>query len=143
MTAGFFSGMGENIPRAAFWKLDFPQANTLEHFQAKHHGPENAWNRKISEGNPSMQNVLYCLWSDENGFVISAELVMVATIVGLGMTVGLAEISSAVNLELHDCARGFLAYNTSWSDDSAGEGGGMWSSEAAEEESSGDFGGDY
>lgn len=91
-----------------------------------------------------MRNVLACLWADENGFLISAELVLVATIVGLGMVVGLAEVSSAVNNELHDCAQGFSACNTGWGDDDSDwEDDGMWSSDAEEEQSNGDFGGNY
>jgi hypothetical protein len=88
-----------------------------------------------------MQNVLRCLWADENGFIISAELVLVGTIVGLGMTVGLAEISSAVNQELHDCAGAFSACNSSYGDDSEWEDEGMWSSEAEGEDWGDDFGG--
>ena len=42
------------------------------------------------------------LWSDEAGFIISAELVLVATVAVLAMVVGLAEVSSAVNQELED-----------------------------------------
>lgn len=42
------------------------------------------------------------LWSEEAGFIVSAELVLVATIAVLAMVVGLAEVSSAVNQELED-----------------------------------------
>lgn len=91
-----------------------------------------------------MRKLLACLWADENGFIISAELVLVATIVGLGMVVGLAEISSAVNHELHDCAQGFSACNSGWEDnDSDWEEGGIWASDAEHEQSNEDFGGSY
>jgi hypothetical protein len=90
-----------------------------------------------------MRKLLNGLLADENGFIISAELILVATIVGLGMTVGLAELSGAVNQELHDCAQGFSACNSSYGDDSEWEDEGMWSSDAEGEESGGDFGGDY
>lgn len=42
------------------------------------------------------------LWSDDAGFIISAELVLVATVAVLAMVVGLAEVGSAVNQELED-----------------------------------------
>ncbi len=88
-----------------------------------------------------MRNLLQRLWADEAGFIISAELVLVATIVGLGMCVGLAEISSAVNHELHDCAQSFAACNgdgdSNWEDE------GLWSSESEHEQSEDDFGGNY
>ena len=58
-----------------------------------------------------MWNLIKRLWADENGFIISAELVLVGTIVGLAMVAGLAEVSYAVNHELNDVARGFSAYN--------------------------------
>ena len=47
-------------------------------------------------------NILNALKNDENGFVISAELVLVGTILVLGMIVGLTELSYNVNQELED-----------------------------------------
>lgn len=44
------------------------------------------------------------LLQEEAGFIISAELVLVATIVVLGMIVGLSEIQHALNAELNDVA---------------------------------------
>lgn len=42
------------------------------------------------------------LFNDESGAVISAELVLVLTILVIGVIVGLAEVASAVNTELND-----------------------------------------
>ena len=42
------------------------------------------------------------LLGDEAGFIVSAELVLVATIAVLSMVVGMSEVSSAVNQELED-----------------------------------------
>jgi Flp pilus assembly pilin Flp len=47
-------------------------------------------------------NLLHALKNDENGFVVSAELVLVGTILVLGMIVGLSELSFNVNQELED-----------------------------------------
>ena len=47
-------------------------------------------------------NILNALKNDENGFVVSAELVLVGTILVLGMIVGLTELSYGVNEELED-----------------------------------------
>jgi hypothetical protein len=47
-------------------------------------------------------NILNALKNDENGFVVSAELVLVGTICVLGMIVGLSELSFGVNEELED-----------------------------------------
>ncbi len=44
------------------------------------------------------------LLNDETGFIISAELVLVATILVIGMIVGLSEIQHAVVQELNDVA---------------------------------------
>ena len=52
---------------------------------------------------------------DDAGFIVSAELVLVSTIVVLGMIVGLAEISCSVNEELEDVASAFGAVNQSYS----------------------------
>jgi hypothetical protein len=51
---------------------------------------------------------------DDAGFIVSAELVLVSTIVVLGMIVGLAEIGSAVNQELEDVASAFGSVNQSF-----------------------------
>jgi Flp pilus assembly pilin Flp len=42
------------------------------------------------------------LLGDEAGFIVSAELVLVATIAVLSMVVGMSEVSSAVNQEMED-----------------------------------------
>jgi Flp pilus assembly pilin Flp len=46
--------------------------------------------------------------NDEQGFVVTSELILIATIVCLGMIVGLTEVSHAVSGELIDVAN---AYN--------------------------------
>jgi len=48
--------------------------------------------------------VLHRLWTDENGFVISSELVLVGTLLVLGMIVGLTELRNQVVQELADLA---------------------------------------
>lgn len=47
-------------------------------------------------------NILNTLRNDENGFIVSAELVLVGTICVIGMIVGLTELSYGVNEELED-----------------------------------------
>ena len=42
-------------------------------------------------------NLLIALKNDNNGFVVSAELVLIGTITVLGMIVGLTELSYGVN----------------------------------------------
>jgi len=44
------------------------------------------------------------LWNDEVAFIVSAELGLVATILVIGMIVGLSEIQHAVVQELNDVA---------------------------------------
>ena len=53
-------------------------------------------------------------WRDENGFVVSAELILVATIVVLGLVVGLAEVRQAISEELEDVASAFGSVNQSY-----------------------------
>lgn len=47
------------------------------------------------------------LLNDEAGFIVSAELVLVSTIVVLGMIVGLSELSLNINNELEDVGSAF------------------------------------
>lgn len=48
--------------------------------------------------------MLHSLLIDESGFIISAELVLVATLLVIGLIVGLAEVQHAVVSELNDVA---------------------------------------
>lgn len=54
-----------------------------------------------------MKNLL----NDEMGFVVSAELILVATITVLGLVVGLAEVRQAVSEELEDVASAIGSIN--------------------------------
>ena len=57
---------------------------------------------------------LKTLLNDENGFIVSAELIIVATIVVLSMVVGLSEISFSVNNELEDVGSAVGTMNQSF-----------------------------
>lgn len=62
-----------------------------------------------------MKTLFTKLLNDETGFLISAELILIATIAVLGLVVGLAEISASVNNELEDVASAFGSMNQSFS----------------------------
>ncbi len=55
------------------------------------------------------------LWNDESGVILSAEIVLIGTILVLGMIAGLAELQSAVVLELSDLGDAFGSLNQSYS----------------------------
>ncbi len=59
-------------------------------------------------------NLLHKLSSDEHGFVVSAELVLVGTIVVLGMIVGLTELSYGVNEVLEDVGSAIGSINQTY-----------------------------
>ncbi len=61
-----------------------------------------------------MTNLISTLWNDENGFVVSAELVLITTIAVLGLVVGLSEVSHSINNELEDVASAFGSLNQSY-----------------------------
>ncbi|MEY4179963.1 MAG: hypothetical protein RLY70_3537, partial [Planctomycetota bacterium] len=48
--------------------------------------------------------VLGTLWSDDRGFVVSSELVLIATVVVIGLLTGLAAVRDALISELSDVA---------------------------------------
>ena len=54
------------------------------------------------------------LLNDEAGFIVSAELVLVATICVLGMIVGLSELALNVNNELEDVGAAFSCIQQSY-----------------------------
>ena len=55
------------------------------------------------------------LWNDEAGAVLSAELVMVATILVIGMTVGLSAVRNSVVTELADLGQAISEIDQSYS----------------------------
>ena len=61
-----------------------------------------------------MTRTLKSLWNDQNGFVVSAELVLVMTIGVLAMLVGLHAVSKSVVQELNDVASAFGAIDQSY-----------------------------
>ncbi len=61
-----------------------------------------------------MTTLLTALINDEAGFIVSAELVLVATIAVLAMVVGLSEVALNVNNELEDVGSAFGALNQTY-----------------------------
>lgn len=65
------------------------------------------------------------LMNDEAGFIVSAELVLIATVGVLAMVVGLSEVALNINNELEDVGSAFGSINQSFmSRGSRGHGGG-------------------
>ncbi|MCA8993440.1 MAG: branched-chain amino acid aminotransferase [Planctomycetaceae bacterium] len=54
------------------------------------------------------------LLNDEAGFIVSAELVLVATICVLGLIVGLSEVALNINNELEDVGSAFTCLSQSY-----------------------------
>ncbi len=52
--------------------------------------------------------------NDDNGFIVSAELVLIATIAVLSMIVGLSEVAFGVNQELEDVGSAIGSMNQSY-----------------------------
>jgi Flp pilus assembly pilin Flp len=61
-----------------------------------------------------MTTLLSRLRHDEAGFVISAELVIIATLLVIGLIVGLAEVATGVNEELEDVGTAVASMNQSY-----------------------------
>lgn len=55
------------------------------------------------------------LWSDEAGFVVSSELVLIGTVLVIGVTVGLSTLRDQVVQELADLAISIGSINESYS----------------------------
>lgn len=62
-----------------------------------------------------MKNLMNQLINDEAGFIVSAELVLVATIAVLSMVVGLSEVANNINQELEDVGSAFSSIDQSYS----------------------------
>jgi Flp pilus assembly pilin Flp len=62
-------------------------------------------------------NAVNALLNDEAGFVVSAELVLIATICVLGLIVGLSEVALNINNELEDVGSAFTCLSQSYNAD--------------------------
>ena len=69
----------------------------------------------------AFQRLLARLWNDDEGFILSAELVLIATILVLALIVGLTDVRNSLSAELSDIASAFGRVNQSGSH---GHGGG-------------------
>jgi len=61
-----------------------------------------------------MNTLISRLFHDDHGFIVSAELILIATIAVLGLVVGLSEISFGVNNELEDVGSALGSVNQSF-----------------------------
>lgn len=62
-----------------------------------------------------MKQLMKEFWVDEAGLVLSAELVFVASIAGIGMIVGLSAARDGVTSELADVGSAIQSYNQGYS----------------------------
>ena len=56
-----------------------------------------------------MKHLINRLWRDDRGALFAAEYLIVATIVGIGVTVGLTGVRNAVNDELTELGNAYLS----------------------------------
>ena len=62
-----------------------------------------------------MNACLRQLWNDETGAIVSAEIMLIGTILVIGVIVGLKSLRDAVTTELADLAQAFANVNQSYS----------------------------
>jgi len=61
-----------------------------------------------------MRNLLVKMWNDDAG-IVAFEYLLVATIIGLGLVVGLSAVSAALNVQLTELGQAILTLNESYS----------------------------
>jgi hypothetical protein len=61
-----------------------------------------------------MTTLLHKLVHDEAGFIVSAELVIISTVLVIGLIVGLAEVATGVNEELEDVGSAVASLNQTY-----------------------------
>ena len=61
-----------------------------------------------------MKNTIIRLWNEETGAIVSAEIMLVATILVLGVIVGLKSVRDSVVTELADVAQAIANVNQSY-----------------------------
>jgi hypothetical protein len=68
----------------------------------------------LSDVKRKNQIMLKTLWNDESGVILSAEIVLVGTILVLGMIVGLVELQCSIIGELSDLSSAFGNFDQSF-----------------------------
>jgi Flp pilus assembly pilin Flp len=73
-----------------------------------------------------MKKMMLRLWKEEDGFIISMELVLIATILVIGLVSGMAQLRDQLNAELADVggAIGGLDQTFALAGETAGDGSG-------------------
>jgi Flp pilus assembly pilin Flp len=61
-----------------------------------------------------MRNLFSKMWNDDAG-IVAFEYLLVATILGLALVVGLSAVSAAINAEMVELAQAILSLNQSYS----------------------------
>ena len=61
-----------------------------------------------------MLNLSRAFWNDDSGFIVSVELILVATIGVLSLIVGLTEVTFGINEELEDVGSAIGSINQSF-----------------------------
>ena len=61
-----------------------------------------------------MQKTMTQIWNDDNGFIVSIELILIATIAVLGLITGMVAVRDAVVSELSDVAGAVQDVNQSY-----------------------------
>ncbi len=61
-----------------------------------------------------MKSMLKKFWNDEAGFVVTVEMILVATVVVIGIVAGLTVVRDAILAELQDTANAINAVNQSY-----------------------------
>ncbi len=88
-----------------------------------------------------MRTLITRFWHEEQGVVVSAEIMLIGTILVIGMIVGLKSVRDAVVSELADVAQAFysLQQRSDYWNEGWGNNGMNWTSDAGED--SGSWGG--
>ena len=60
------------------------------------------------------KSLVLCFWNDQSGFVLTAELVLISTLLVLGLIVGLTSVQSALVGELGDVGAAIGSLNQSY-----------------------------
>jgi Flp pilus assembly pilin Flp len=61
-----------------------------------------------------MKQLTACLFHDEAGFIVSSELVLIATLLVIGLIVGLSEVQHSIVSELNDVSEAVGGMNQSY-----------------------------
>jgi len=114
-TSVVISASFHGVPNASRHALCFKSLSLSQNCETAGHEANNTRQMCLRhEGNAAMKTIVNRLWAEQTGAIVSAEIMLVGTILVLGVIVGLKSVRDSVVTELADVGQAIANVNQSY-----------------------------